>query len=304
MCLTCGCGRPNDDHGEKDNITIDDMQAAADVQKISLNEAAQNLVTTLDVDTEDEENTGPLLVRGDEAGHDFHGNQYKEGSGGAQITKPSGREALDAHLYSDHGISNPSQAHSPYAAAQYHDALHTSTPGNPDRSGHTHDYPGNAAARDRATSPDVAAANAAARDRLFSREASISILLRAEPEKRYTLSVAWGLEPDKRKAADGHRVFIKPDVLEATAWNFMRNRKVGLYHQDGTEGHGEVVESYIYRGPDWETVDATGEKQIIRSGYWLVGNVWDQSAWGLIKRGLLNGLSPQGNATFRRVKKK
>src|SRR5882672_11168922 len=202
MCLTCGCGRPNDDHGEKDNITLDDLQAAADVQSISLNEAAQNLFTTLDVDTEDEEDTGPLLVR--------------------EETK-------------------------------------------------------------------------------VVPEATISTLLRAEPEKRYTLSVAWGLEPDKRKAADGHRAIIKPEVLEETAWNFMRNRKVGLYHQDGTEGHGEVVESYIYRGPDWETTDASGEKQIIRSGYWLVGNVWDPAAWSLIKRGYVNGLSPQGAATFRRL---
>lgn len=204
MCLTCGCGRPNDDHGVEDNITLDDLQAAADAQKISLNEAAQNFVTTLDVDTDDE----PALIRDDEEGD-----------------------------------------------------------GDMERA-----------------------------------EASISTLLRAEPEKRYTLSVAWSLNPDKRKAADGHRAVISPDVLEETAWNFMRNRKVGLYHQDGTEGHGEVVESYIYRGPDWEMTDATGQKQLIRAGYWLVGNVWDNAAWGLIKRGLLDGLSPQGAATFRRVK--
>jgi hypothetical protein len=200
------------------------MQAAADAQSISLAEASQNLVTTLDIDTEDEDDSAsllvsPLLARDDEV--ERGGSPYEEGTDHYDRTRP---------------------------------------------------------------------------------EAALSTLLRADKEKQYTLSVAWGLEPDKRKAADGHRAVIKPEVLEETAWNFMRNRKVGLYHQDGTEGHGEVVESYIYRGPDWEMVDATGAKQLIRAGYWLVGNVWDKAAWGLIKRGLLNGLSPQGSAMFKRVK--
>jgi hypothetical protein len=30
MCLTCGCGRPNDDHGDSRNITMDDLNQAAE----------------------------------------------------------------------------------------------------------------------------------------------------------------------------------------------------------------------------------------------------------------------------------
>ncbi len=200
MCLTCGCGRPNDDHGDKDNITLDALQDAADACGCTLKQAANNFVSTLDVDTNAEDDWGNPVVRG----------EYKE--------------------------------------------------------------------------PELQS------------------LLRAEPEKKYTLAVAWGLDPDKKPAADGHRVVISPDVLERTAWDFMRKRRVGLYHQDGTEGHGEVVESYIYRGPDWTLEDISGTKQIIRAGFWLVGNVWDDSAWSLIKRGFLDGLSPQGGATFKKAK--
>lgn len=210
MCLTCGCGRPNDPHkgetgkngedGVDCNITIDDLQEAADWAGVSLAQAAQNFVATLDVDTDAEE----------------------------------GEEVGDEDMY---------------------------------------------------RSAD---------------EAVLGTILREAADKQYTLGVAWSTEPDKRPAMDGHRVKIAPDVLERTAWNFMRQRKVGLFHQDGTEGHGEVVESYIYRGPDWELTDAYGEKQLIRSGYWLVGILWDDPAWGLIKRRkLVKGLSPQGFAVFK-----
>ncbi|HEX9234794.1 MAG TPA: hypothetical protein VF972_00775, partial [Actinomycetota bacterium] len=47
MCLTCGCGRPNDDHGDPAHITMDDLQKAADAAEISVQEAANNLQQTL-----------------------------------------------------------------------------------------------------------------------------------------------------------------------------------------------------------------------------------------------------------------
>jgi hypothetical protein len=43
MCLSCGCGEPNEKHGNEDNITQDDLQRAADAAKISLVEAAENI---------------------------------------------------------------------------------------------------------------------------------------------------------------------------------------------------------------------------------------------------------------------
>jgi hypothetical protein len=43
MCMTCGCGKPNDQHGDKANITYDQLQAAADAAHIDPESAADNL---------------------------------------------------------------------------------------------------------------------------------------------------------------------------------------------------------------------------------------------------------------------
>jgi hypothetical protein len=47
MCLSCGCGKPHTDHGDKRNITQEDLQKAADASNISLQKAAANIVATL-----------------------------------------------------------------------------------------------------------------------------------------------------------------------------------------------------------------------------------------------------------------
>jgi hypothetical protein len=119
-------------------------------------------------------------------------------------------------------------------------------------------------------------------------------VLKSEPERRYTLMLAWpAMKPDVAKAADGRRDYARPEVVEKTAWAWMaKSRSVGLFHQDGTEGHGTVVESYIWRGPDWRVGDT-----LIKAGDWLCGVVWNEQAWALVKRGLINGMSPQGTAS-------
>ena len=43
MCMTCGCGTPNDDHGDEANITYDQLQSAADAANIDPETAADNL---------------------------------------------------------------------------------------------------------------------------------------------------------------------------------------------------------------------------------------------------------------------
>lgn len=43
MCLTCGCGEPNADHGDPAHITYDDLKRAADAAEISVDEAVANL---------------------------------------------------------------------------------------------------------------------------------------------------------------------------------------------------------------------------------------------------------------------
>ena len=47
MCLTCGCGEPNADHGDPRHITYDDLKEAAEAAGISVEKAAENLQATL-----------------------------------------------------------------------------------------------------------------------------------------------------------------------------------------------------------------------------------------------------------------
>jgi len=122
-------------------------------------------------------------------------------------------------------------------------------------------------------------------------------VVKATSEKRYTLGLAYpAMRPDVSRAADGHIDFASPDVLEKTAWDYMaKYREINLFHKDGTSGHATPVESYIYRGPDWvQESPVDGRKYVIKSGDWMLGTIWDDAGWDLVKRGLVNGWSPEG----------
>ncbi|MGZ8585965.1 MAG: hypothetical protein ACXWXQ_10055 [Actinomycetota bacterium] len=47
MCLSCGCDQPNDDHGDADQVTFDELKRAADANGISVEQAANNIATAL-----------------------------------------------------------------------------------------------------------------------------------------------------------------------------------------------------------------------------------------------------------------
>ena len=132
-------------------------------------------------------------------------------------------------------------------------------------------------------------------------EGIAGLVVKSQDEQRYTLTVAYPAnKPDVAVAQDGFRDFAAPHAVEKAAWNYLRKSpKVGLWHKDGTEGAGTVCESYIYRGPDWHIDAADGSKQIIKSGDWLMGIIWDDSTWPLVKEGLIGGVSPQGRARRR-----
>lgn len=122
-------------------------------------------------------------------------------------------------------------------------------------------------------------------------------VVKTTDERQYTLGVAYPAhKADVAVAQDGHRDFVSPEVLEKTAWKWMTDhRDIGLFHKSGTEGHATVVESYIYRGPDWK-VPVDGKEYIVKSGDWMLGTVWDSHGWALVKAGLINGWSPEGGA--------
>lgn len=116
-------------------------------------------------------------------------------------------------------------------------------------------------------------------------------VVKAVAERRYVLGLAY-----PAAKLDGHDEFVTPETVENAAWGYLADggRQIGLQHMDGTVGHATVVESYIYRGPDWETVDAQGNKQTIRAGDWLLGAIFDEPAWRLVKSGKVTGWSIDG----------
>jgi hypothetical protein len=129
-------------------------------------------------------------------------------------------------------------------------------------------------------------------------------VIKAEDERRFTLCVGYPANrADRAIAADGHRDFASPEAVEKAAWNYMlKSRRVGLWHSagDDTEGAGDVVESYVYRGPDWHLVAADGSEQVIKAGDWLIGIQWTPEIWAnLIKTGKVTGISMQGSAMRR-----
>ncbi len=125
----------------------------------------------------------------------------------------------------------------------------------------------------------------------------------AEPQ-RYVLGIAYQAGPDPRiqKALDGGRDWFTEAELEKAAWRFLsEGPRVGLFHLDGTDADGgaaQVVESYIYRGPDWDL----GDGIVAKSGDWLLGAVLNERAWHLYTTGKVTGWSPQGVARRRKYR--
>jgi len=43
MCISCGCGKPTDDMGNADTITLDTLEKAAKASDITVEEVASNV---------------------------------------------------------------------------------------------------------------------------------------------------------------------------------------------------------------------------------------------------------------------
>lgn len=126
-------------------------------------------------------------------------------------------------------------------------------------------------------------------------------LVKQDDERRFTLHVAYPAnKADTSVAADGYRDFASKGAVEEACWGYaLKSRKVGRWHEDGTDGAGEIVENGIYRGPDWTLTAADGTTQVVKEGDWLVGIRWTPESWALVKQGLIRGVSMQGSATRR-----
>ncbi|HYX49113.1 MAG TPA: hypothetical protein VE843_05195 [Ktedonobacteraceae bacterium] len=45
MCLSCGCGKPEDDHGDSRNITMSDLDRAAEAAGTTREKVVQNIMS-------------------------------------------------------------------------------------------------------------------------------------------------------------------------------------------------------------------------------------------------------------------
>jgi Putative phage serine protease XkdF len=152
--------------------------------------------------------------------------------------------------------------------------------------------------------PGQAAANIASTFRGLADDTLSAEIAKAQAEQRYVLGVAYQPGKDDRiaKGVDGGRDFFTDAELEQAAWRFLADGpQVGLYHVDGTLGAATVVESYIYRGPDWVLKGVDGSELVVKSGYWMLGAILDDRAWQMYKAGKITGWSPQGIAKRRRI---
>lgn len=115
--------------------------------------------------------------------------------------------------------------------------------------------------------------------------------------KRFVLGVAYA--PD---TVDGHGEFMSADELERIAWEYCRkHRQIGFYHANGTLAHADVVESYIHRGPDWHTTDIDGHEQVIKSGSWVLGAIFDDIGFDQVTSKKADGWSMDGLMGRRKV---
>ena len=125
------------------------------------------------------------------------------------------------------------------------------------------------------------------------------VLDKANDELQYTLVCVYPADKaDVAVAADGHRDFASKTAVRDAAWNFLRKGgKVGLAHEDGTDGAGTIVESFLWPGDDW----ATKSGYVVKEGDWMAGIVWDDPSWELVKQGKIGGVSMQGSARRRQA---
>jgi len=131
---------------------------------------------------------------------------------------------------------------------------------------------------------------------MLSKSAWVHIV-KAE-EQRYTLTVVYPCSGKGEPEPDFHGDVMSDIELEKAAWGYIGKGtdRVGLMHRPGTAGAGKVVESYIWRGPEWKMVDTGGTEQSVSPGDWVMGIVWSPEAWAAIKSGQLTGVSLQGAA--------
>jgi hypothetical protein len=49
MCMNCGCGQPNEDHGKPENLTAAHLRRAGEANDQSMRESAQHIIESVEL---------------------------------------------------------------------------------------------------------------------------------------------------------------------------------------------------------------------------------------------------------------
>lgn len=88
MCITCGCGRPHDNHGDARNITLEDLDQAAQAAGTTREKVIQNIMHSIqygrDSSADQEQSTGSASGQSQNQGQ--QGGQASRAQSPAQST--------------------------------------------------------------------------------------------------------------------------------------------------------------------------------------------------------------------------
>lgn len=297
MCWSCGYLEPSNPHNDGRTITTSVLQDAADQAGTDIPGVIANLMRTLAVTQfrPVEKDTDSYVANtGMKAAAKRALEWHEEGrKGGTSIGFGRARDIAAGRSLSQEIVNRMHSFFSRHEVDKQAEGFNAGEDGFPSPGRVAWDLWGGDAGQ------SWAAARVASKEMLdaVTDHAALNVL-KANVERRYTLGVAYpAMKVDVGVAADGHRDFVSHEALEKAAWEWMtKHRDIGLYHRDGTEGRGTVVESYIWRGDPWVIKAADGSEQRVMPGDWLLGVQWREDTWPLIKSGLVKGYSPQGGA--------
>ena len=136
---------------------------------------------------------------------------------------------------------------------------------------------------------------------VISRESDTekSLVVKQVDEQRFTLG-PWYV-PNR---LDAHEEWTDPDELQTALWEYVRkgNREIRLQHIRDTRA-GEWVEAmtlpFPMEAPLINTETGVIEKRMFPAGTVMLGVVWDDWAWDMVKAGQIRGYSIGGSSERR-----
>jgi hypothetical protein len=63
MCVSCGCGSPNDKHGDRRNITLNDLDQAAKAAGTTRDRVVQNIMSGSQQELSQQQGSGQMVDR-------------------------------------------------------------------------------------------------------------------------------------------------------------------------------------------------------------------------------------------------